>query len=311
MTLAILCSGQGQQHPGMFDLVADAPEAAALFDVATGLLGGQDPRDLVRDAAPELLEVNRTAQILCVLQAVALQAALGEALPVRRLVAGYSVGEVAAWALAGLIDGGDALHLVAARAEAMDAASHGAEGLTFVRGLTRTTIDRLCEAPDIAVAIVNPGDGFVVGGAIAALDAFEAEAADLGAKRIVRLKVHVASHTPRLAAASTAFAAILDNAAVRRAPSAGSRLYAGIDGAAVPDAANGVLKLANQISQTVEWGRCLESCVEAGAEAFLELGPGHALSAMVRDGIIGAKARTSEDFRTLAGLRSWIEATAQ
>lgn len=308
MTLAILCSGQGQQHAHMFDLVADAPEAAALFDVARGLLGGRDPRDLVRDAAPEQLEANRTAQILCVLQAVGLQAALGETLPARRLVAGYSVGEVAAWALAGLIDGADALRLVAARAEAMDAASHGGEGLTFVRGLTRATIDALCDARGIAVAIVNPGDGFVIGGTVAALDACEADAARHGAKRVARLRVHVASHTARLAAASAAFAMLLERAAVRRAPTAGSRLYAGIDGTLVRDAADGMPKLASQISHTVEWARCLDSCVEAGATAFLELGPGHALSAMVLEAGAGVTARAAEDFRTLAGLRAWIEA---
>lgn len=311
MTLAILCSGQGQQHPRMFDLVADAPEAVPLFDLAAGLLDGHDPRDLVRNAAPETLEANRTAQILCVLQAVALQAALGAAIPRCRLVAGYSVGEISAWALAGMIDGADALRLVAARAEAMDQASCGAEGLTFVRGLTRATIDALCEMPDLAVAIVNPGDGFVVGGTIAALDTFEVKAAQRGAKRIVRLKVHIASHTGRLAAASTAFTAVLDEAPIRLAPSVGSRLYAGVDGTAVIEAATGILKLAKQISRTVEWAKCLESCFEAGATTFLELGPGHALSAMVSDVGAEIRMRTAEDFRTLVGLRAWIEAETQ
>jgi [acyl-carrier-protein] S-malonyltransferase len=311
MPIAILCSGQGQQHPGMFDLVADVPEAATLFDVATDLLGGRDPRNLVRLGVPETLEENRTAQILCVLKAVALQAALGDTLPARRLVAGYSVGEVAAWALAGLISGVDALTLVAARAEAMDAASHGPEGLTFVRGLARATIDALCDTPDIAVAIVNPGDAFVLGGTIAALDRFEDEAVRHGAKRVVRLNVHIASHTRRLAAASTAFATILARSEIRPALGAGVRLYAGVDGAPVRDAATGIPKLADQISHTVEWARCVENCVEAGATTFLELGPGHALSAMVLDGSAGAAARSAEDFKSLSGLRNWIGAQSE
>ena len=50
MALAILCSGQGRQHPDMFALTGDAPEAAGLFAHAAKLLGGTDPRDFVRDA---------------------------------------------------------------------------------------------------------------------------------------------------------------------------------------------------------------------------------------------------------------------
>lgn len=310
MSLAILCSGQGQQNAGMFDLVADAPEASKLFEIAAGLLDGDDPRDIVRNAASGVLEANRTAQILCVLQAVALQAALGDALPRHRLVAGYSVGEVAAWVLAGLIGGADALHLVAMRAEAMDEASRDAEGLTFVRGLTRKTIEAFCGALDIGLAIVDPGDGFVVGGAIAALDAFEKEALQSGAQRLVRLKVHVASHTRRLATASVAFSKTLEDAEIRPALIAGVRLYSGIDGTAVLDIASGKAKLADQISHTVEWARCLESCAEAGATTFLELGPGYALSAMVSEAIPGVSARSAGEFRTLAGLRTWIAGKA-
>lgn len=305
MSLAILCSGQGQQHAGMFDLVADAPEASKLFETAETLLGA-DPRDLVKSAAPEVLETNRTAQILCVLQAVALQAALGGALPARRLIAGYSVGEVAAWALAGLIDGVNALHLVAARAEAMDTAGHGSEGLTFVRGLNRNLVDALCRAQNIALAIVNPRDGFVVGGPVTGLDAFEKGARQIGAQRVVRLRIHVASHTERLAAASVAFAHALDGVEMRSVMAPGVRLYSGIDGAAVLDIASGRRKLADQISHTVEWASCMKSCAEAGAITFLELGPGRALSAMVSEAVPRVSARSSEDFRSLVGLRAWI-----
>ena len=49
--VAILCSGQGSQHPAMFDLVADCPEAEPVFAAAAGVLG-QDPRRFVREAAP-------------------------------------------------------------------------------------------------------------------------------------------------------------------------------------------------------------------------------------------------------------------
>ena len=58
-------------------------------------------------------------------------------MPDRLIVAGYSVGEVAAWGVAGLLGATDTLDLVARRAEAMDAASPPGDGLLFVRGLSR------------------------------------------------------------------------------------------------------------------------------------------------------------------------------
>ncbi len=134
MALAILCSGQGRQHPDMFALTGGAPEAAKLFEHAAKLLGS-DPRDFVRNETGEALHRNRAGQILCTVQALAAAAALKDAMPARLVVAGYSVGEVAAWGIGGLLSAADTLDLVTRRAEAMDAATQPGDGLMFVRGL--------------------------------------------------------------------------------------------------------------------------------------------------------------------------------
>src|SRR5258706_15805707 len=122
MALAILCSGQGPQRPNMFALTGDAREAADLFARAATLLGGRDPREMVQTDTDDVVHQNRVGQILCTLQALAATAALRDAWSRRLIVAGYSVGEVAAWSVAGLMDA-TTLDLVARRAEAMDAAS--------------------------------------------------------------------------------------------------------------------------------------------------------------------------------------------
>lgn len=306
MTLAILCSGQGRQHPGMFALTADAPEAAPLFAHAATLLGGRDPRDIVRTETGEALHRNRIGQILCTLQALAAAVALGNAMPGRRIVAGYSVGEVAAWGVAGLLDMTDTLDLVARRADAMDAASPPGDGLLFVRGLPRDAVERLCERHDAAIAIVNPGDAFVLGGARAALDILAGEVKAINAARVVDVPVEVASHTKRLALASPAFRESLSHVSVRFAPSSGTRLLSGVDGSPVINVESGLDKLAAQISQTVQWADCLQGCMEGGATAFLELGPGPALSEMVRGAYPDVAARSLDDFRTLQGARTWL-----
>lgn len=307
MTLAILCSGQGPQHSAMFALTGDAPAAADLFAHAATMLGGRDPREMVRTLADEAIHQNVAGQILCTLQALATVAALGDALPPRRIVAGYSVGELAAWGVAGFLDPQLVLDLVKRRAMVMDAASSAGDGLLFIRGLPRRVIDSLCGRFAAAVAIVNPGAAFVLGGAGQALDALAEAAKEAGAARVVRVAVKVASHTPRLAAASVEFRQMLDGIPVKHAAGRGVRLFSGIDGAPVLDVKLGLEKLAAQISHTVEWATCLESCVEAGATAFLELGPGRALSEMAANAYPTIPARSLEEFTTLQGLRTWLE----
>jgi [acyl-carrier-protein] S-malonyltransferase len=89
-------------------------------------------------------------------------------------------------------------------------------------------------------------------------------------------------------------------------PAEGNRILSGIDGAPVISVEAGLDKLAAQISQTVQWANCLQGCIEASATGFLELGPGHALSAMVADGWRDLPARSLDDFRSLQGVRAWL-----
>jgi len=290
----------------MFALTGNAPEASSLFMHAATLLGGRDPREMVVSDTFAALHENRVGQILCTLQALAATAALREVWPARCVIAGYSVGEVAAWGVAGLIDRTGTLDLVARRAEAMDAHSVPGDGLLFVRGLSRDTLDGLCERHDAAIAIVNPGDAFIVGGGGAALDALAVEAKDLGASRVVRVGVKVASHTSRLAAASVEFRKVLHEASIERSLEPGVRLLSGIDGSSVVDVSAGADKLAEQISQKISWAECLQGCAEAGASAFLELGPGKALSEMAASAYPGVPSRSLEDFRSLQGVRDWL-----
>jgi len=306
MTLAILCSGQGPQHREMFALTGDAPGAANLFAHAAALCGGCDPRTIVQTDTDDGLHRNRVGQILCTLQSLAAASILRDVWPRRLIIAGYSVGEVAAWSVAGLLDALVTLDLAARRAELMDAASMPGDGLLFVRGLSRGAVDRLCKHHDMAVAIVNPGDAYVLGGAGNMLDALADEAEAIGAARVVRVAVNVASHTPRLAAASAGFRQALGQAPVRPGPDTGVRLLSGIDGSSVVDIPVGMDKLALQISHTVQWAACLQGCVEAGASTFLELGPGRVLCEMAMSAYPHIPARSLEDFRTLAGVRTWV-----
>jgi [acyl-carrier-protein] S-malonyltransferase len=305
MTLAILCSGQGGQHAGMFAMTGPSPAAQPLFAQATTLLG-HDPRVWVNEVETAALQANRTAQLLCVLQALSAAAALEHAWPRPRCIAGYSVGEMAAWSVAGLLLPREALALAAARAEAMDAARRGVQGMLSIRGLSRTVIEELLANQDAAIAIFNPGDAFVVGGTQAAIHSIAAAARHRGATRVVPLGVEVASHTPLMREASAAFRKQLAGVSIAVAPAPGTRLFSGIDGAAVLDGPAASDKLASQLSQPLEWAACLDACVEAGARTFLELGPGRALAEMVSKAHPEVTARSVDEFKTLEGVRAWL-----
>jgi [acyl-carrier-protein] S-malonyltransferase len=270
------------------------------------LLGGRDPREFVRSEPDEALHRNRAGQILCTLQPLAAARALADVIPRGVIMAGYSVGEVAAWGVGGLFDATATLDLVARRAEAMDAATRAGDGLIFVRGLSRDEVGRLCAHHGAAIAIVNPGDAFVIGGGREALSGIAAGAREMHGARIVALPVEVASHTKRLAAASGVFRETLRLAPVVFPARSGARILSGIDAAPVVSLESGLDKLAAQISHTVQWTDCLQACVEAGATGFLELGPGHALSRMVAEVEPGLPARSLDDFRSLQGVRAWV-----
>ncbi len=304
MTLALLLSGQGGQHPEMFALTAGRAEAEGVFAAARPLLG-EDPRDLAAAGGPRLHE-NRTGQILCCTAALAAWAVIAAGRPGRAVVAGYSIGDLAAWGVAGRLSPEAVLRLAAHRAEAMDAASGEGFGLAGLRGLPLDTIRAMAERHACDLAIRNAPDSGVVGGPVAALDALCTEALAAGARRAVVLPVHTPSHTPRLAPAAAALADALARESLHRSAPGAPRLLSGLDGAPVFDVAKGLDKLAHQIARTIDWAACLDAAREFGATRVLELGPGHALATMAREALPDAQVHALEDFRTVEGVQAWI-----
>lgn len=302
LPVVFLCSGQGGQHAEMFDLIADDPAAAPVFAAATSVLG-PDPRDFVRQAGAAMFE-GPAAQILCCTQALAAWAVLGASQP-RAVLAGYSVGELASWGCAGIFDVATTLRLARRRAELMAVASPPKHGLAGIVGLRRSALEPILGKHGACIAITNAEDSFVIGAALASLDAIGHPVKALGATRVVRLPVSVPAHTPFLDAAVGPFLAALRDAK----PAAlrpGIRLLCGLDGNAVFDIETGALNLARQIATEINWAACLESCRASGAQSVLELGPGTALSRMAAPFFTDGYARSTEDFRSIDGVRSWL-----
>lgn len=301
--LALLCGGQGTLSDKIFELVAEQPAAESIFAAARTVLG-VDPREFVRTRAPDELSVNHSSQILTVTSALAIHACIADLLIRQTAVTGYSVGEMAAWSIAGIWTVGEALRLTDIRARLMESAAGPDGRLGYVRGLDRTALEPLLAKHRCEIAIRNPDRLVVIGGAERDVIALCDEAAMEGA-RTGLLAVKIASHTTRLAQACKPLQQALD--ASGHAAVAGQRvLLAGGDGERIFAVEGATAKLANQVAHPIDWAAALEALVELGVTEVLDLGPGHALAETMRASQPSMRCYAADGFRTLDGLRNWV-----
>ncbi|MCK0207754.1 ACP S-malonyltransferase [Starkeya koreensis] len=308
MALMLLCPGQGNQHPAMFERLVDEPAARPVLEMASERLG----LDLRRLGGPDdRLDYadNRTAQILLTAHCLALHAVLGK--ETGDICIGYSVGEIAALACAGGLDPLAAFDVIDARVRCMDEASRASgieQGMMAVIGLPLARIIAFAEGAGLAVAIVNGPDHVVLGGPAETLAGIEGALVAQGARTVKRLPVRVASHTRFIAAAGPAFRAVLEGAPLHR-----TRKYmlSGIDGRSIASPADAVEALAEQLHTRLDFRRCLEMAGERGARCAVEIGPGHSLTRLCAEILPDVPVRPFEDFRSTSGLLKWIERAQQ
>ena len=304
MSLAILCPGQGSQHARMFEGLRENERAGPILEKVS-VLTGLDLNDLAPADISGQLAQNRIAQILVVGQSLALRTVLSGLPDTGLIVAGYSVGDLSAHAVAGAISIDDALSLAEARSQAMDRAAQGRGaplGMMGVRGMSVASMEAVLSGTGVEIALVNGRDHVVVGGPVSALDVVERKALAAGA-HVKRLGVMVASHTTYLKAAARDFEATLSGCNWKKPA---HRLLSPIDGAAVTTKPAAVERLARQIHVRLDWASTMQALAEYGVTATLELGAGRALSTMIDEAVPGIAARAIEDFRTIDGLSRWI-----
>ena len=300
MSLAILCSGQGAQHPAMLDMIADHPAANEVIKTGEAELGFK-----LHDVLAQRDEIfrNAIAQPLICLTQLALWTALRQDVQKPAAFCGYSVGELAAYACAGALDAVELARIAAARAALMDqAAAATPSGLVALQGLRRDEVDKLCVGQRAWIAIAIGEEQFVIGGEDDALAKLSEKFSERGAK-LTPLKVGLASHTPLLGDAVQPFRALL-SASSLTAPA--TPVVAGIDAAWVVRRETAIEKLALQLDRTIAWSGCLDMLYERGCRVFLELGPGRALARITQARFADVDARAVDDFRSLDGVSSWL-----
>ncbi|MCX7278434.1 MAG: acyltransferase domain-containing protein [Burkholderiales bacterium] len=297
MSFALVFSGQGMQHPGMLPWLA----TDALVQRTCAQLGVLDWRHQLQDLG--WAAQNTAAQCLLTGLGLAAWQQLAPELPPPAAVAGYSVGELAAFSAAGVFSAETALDLARDRAAAMDrCALQTPGGLLAVSGLSSAAIDKLCKGTGIAIAIRNGQDSVVLGGPHALLARAEEAAIQQGAYCTL-LRVSIPSHTPWMRAAADSFAHTLTKLPLQRPRIV---LFSNAEDR-VLDAAQAQRALARQIAQTVRWDECMDNLYARGVRCVLEVGPGQALARIWNQRYPDVPARACDDFRTALAVIQWIQ----
>ena len=300
MSYAIVFPGQGTQYAAMLPwLESEAGRSEALLRLNQSL--GADWR--VHLTEPEWSIRNDVAQPLLTGTCLAAWEAVRPLLPTPTAAAGYSIGEVAAFAAAGVFGVGDAMELAGQRAAAMDTCLGGRRtGLLSITGASGESVENWCRRHGLDIAIRIATDRCIVGGGAAALAAAEADALCASAS-CKRLPVALASHTPWLADAVAPFRRAIDafTFAPPRMPVVCNRTGTALRGAAeLRDA------LATQIAHTLQWERCMDTLAERRVRCVLEVGPGSTLSKMWNERHPSIPARSLDEFRATATAATWV-----
>jgi len=282
MGLALLFAGQGAQKTGMGKSLFDAsPAARALYSEANQLLGW-DLANVSFEGPDSELTQTKVCQPALYVHGLALLAAFREQgkLPEVNYMLGLSLGEVTAYAAAGVFDFATGLRIVAERGRLMQAAcEQTGGGMAAVIGEERAKVAELCREFDIEAANFNAPGQIIVSGEKAKVAAAVSAAKDRGMKKVIPLNVAGAYHSRLMEPARVAFAAYLS--AVPFAPPRFT-VFSNTTGQTLSDPAAIKAALVKQVVSSVLWEDCMRGAAAAGATEFWELGPGGVLAGLAR-----------------------------
>ena len=262
------------------DFAEAIPECAALFERADAVLG-YGLSEICFDGPQETLNRSNHAQLgLFVASAAALKALeLREGLDDVAFFAGHSLGEWTALYAAGVVRFDDALRVLRARGEAMQAACDAAPGaMLAVMGLDGEALEKLAEEAGCHVANFNSTVQTVLSGTADSIERVEAAAKEAGAKRTVRLPVAGAFHSPLMRPAAERFAEFLGGVELMspRRPVFSNATAAPHDPAAIKE------NMVRQIVSSVRWTELVRNLMAEGVEETIECGPGKVLAGLIK-----------------------------
>ncbi len=291
---AYLFPGQGAQAVGMGrELYDSSPAARDVFEQIDDALGRSLSRVMFEGPDDDLRQtVNAQPGIMAVSLACvkAMEEELGaERMPQPVIMAGHSLGEYTALAVGGVLSIDQTALLVQERGRLMQEACDQNPGtMAAVIGMDRVALQEVARETGVWISNVNTGDQIVISGermdVARAMDLCSAR----GAKKVIGLRVGGAFHSGLMEPARAGLLEAIESMEFQdsRIP-----IVANCTGEPVRAAEDIKSELLAQVCGTVQWKDTIDYMMGSGVERFIEIGPGRALSGMVKR--IDRRARIS------------------
>ena len=301
MSLALIFPGQGSQVVGMGRaLAASDARADAAFATADEVLGFS-LSGLMRDGPEHELTATQNAQPAILAHSVAVLRTIEDQMGPVAYAAGHSLGEFSAHVAAGTLRYEDALAVVRLRGELMFAAGQKRSGtMAAILGLSDEEVEAVCTEVDAGTCVpanFNASGQVVVSGDIAGVEQGMERATDAGARRVVRLNVSGAFHSPLM---EPAVDGLRDKLQSIEFQDPAYPVFSNVTASPVTSGSEARQLMVEQLTSAVRWSASVAAMVDAGADRFLELGPGSILCGLNRRNAKGVPCRSIGDTEDLA-----------
>ena len=287
-TTAYVFPGQGSQFVGMGAELADAsPVAKAVFQEADDLLG-YSLSELCWNGPEETLNETEYTQPALLTHAVAALSAAREQFPELQAAsaAGHSLGQFSALVAAGAMDFRSALIAVRERGLAMKSAGDiQPGGMIAVLGIDIDTVEKSCRQASekvpggVWVANDNCPGQVVISGHDEALDIVAGLLKDAGARKVVRLAVSIAAHSPLMQTAQQRLNEALESVTIEDPH---IQVIGNVNAQPLKGREEVIQDLQSQLTSRVRWTESIQAMLDQGIDTFIEIGSGNVLTGLLK-----------------------------
>jgi [acyl-carrier-protein] S-malonyltransferase len=278
--LAVVAPGQGSQSVGMLSPWVTDSKTRELVESWSSLVS-VDLLKLGQSGQSEEIKSTDNAQLLIFITSIlsSLNLDLKNAKDQSTIFAGHSVGEFAAYSLAGIFEVSQALKVVATRGQAMLAATNAFSktGMSAVLGGNKDEVISYLKEFDLIPANINSNGQIIAAGTLENLDRLAST--PLSGTRVRPIEVSAAFHTKYMEPAISQFKEIFNNINTN---SSSQIILSNKDGEELNTPTEIISNLINQVISPVRWDLCQAKMVEMGVTGMLELAPGGTLCGIAK-----------------------------
>ena len=286
----LMFPGQGSQYVGMCrDLYQSSDEVKSLFEKTNSIIN-DDISDIMFNGPDIRLTESKNAQVAILLHSYSAYTLVKDKLN-SSVACGHSLGEYTALLSAGVFDFETAIRLVRRRGELMSEAGEKARGaMAAVIGLDIAKIESAVnEIEGIVIANYNGEGQTVISGTVEGIDAGIKKLTEMGARRVLKLNVSGAFHSPLMNYAYEEFSSFIDKFNFNNPE---IPVLMNVTAEYSTDAAKIKELLKKQIISPVKWTQIMKQLLNDSLKDIAEVGPSKVLSGMAK--------KTSEEFNVIS-----------